>query len=59
MATKKIDADNGLLARERALDTLSQQNSGFLLRRLLLWLALMFIDLAPVLLKTFSPRHRL
>ncbi len=55
VATKKIDADNGLLARERALDTLSRQNSGFLLRRLLLWLALMFIDLAPVLLKTFSP----
>ena len=54
-ATKKINADNGLLARERALDTLSRQNSGFLLRRLLLWLALMFIDLAPVLLKTFSP----
>jgi hypothetical protein len=55
VATKKINADNGLLARERALDTLSRQNSGFLLRRLLLWLALMFIDLAPVLLKTFSP----
>jgi len=55
-ATKKIDADNGLLARERALDTLSRQNSGFLMRRLLLWSALMFIDLAPVLLKTFSPR---
>jgi serine/threonine protein kinase len=54
-ATKKINADNGLLARERALDTLSRQNSGFLMRRLLLWLALMFIDLAPVLLKTFSP----
>jgi len=54
-ATKKINADNGLLARERALDTLSRQNSGFLLRRLLLWSALMFIDLAPVLLKTFSP----
>jgi hypothetical protein len=54
-ATKKINADNGLLARERALDTLSRQNPGFLLRRLLLWLALMFIDLAPVLLKTFSP----
>ena len=54
-ATRKIDADNGLLARERALDTLSRQNPGFLLRRLLLWSALMFIDLAPVLLKTFSP----
>ena len=61
-ATQKIDkatatilADNGLLARERALDTLSRQNPGFLLRRLLLWMALMFIDLAPVLLKTFSP----
>jgi serine/threonine protein kinase len=54
-AAKKINADNGLLARERALDTLSRQNSGFLLRRLLLWSALMFIDLAPVLLKTFSP----
>jgi serine/threonine protein kinase len=54
-ATKTIDADNGLLARERALDTLTRQNPGFLLRRLLLWLALMFIDLAPVLLKTFSP----
>jgi serine/threonine protein kinase len=54
-AAKKIDADNGLLARERALDTLSRQNPGFLLRRLLLWMALMFIDLAPVLLKTFSP----
>jgi serine/threonine protein kinase len=54
-ATKKINADNGLLARERALDTLSRQNPGFLLRRLLLWSALMFIDLAPVLLKTFSP----
>jgi serine/threonine protein kinase len=55
-ATKTIDADNGLLARERALDTLSRKNPGFLLRRVLLWLALMFIDLAPVLLKTFSPR---
>jgi hypothetical protein len=54
-ATKTIDANNGLLARERALDTLTRQNSGFLLRRLLLWMALMFIDLAPVLLKTFSP----
>src|SRR5215467_10197835 len=54
-ATRKINADNGLLARERALDTLSRQNRGFLLRRLLLWSALMFIDLAPVLLKTFSP----
>ncbi len=54
-AAKTIDADNGLLARERALDTLTRQNSGFLLRRLLLWMALMFIDLAPVLLKTFSP----
>jgi hypothetical protein len=54
-ATKTIDADNGLLARERALDTLTKQNPGFLLRRLLLWMALMFIDLAPVLLKTFSP----
>jgi len=54
-ATKKINADNGLLARERALDTLSRQNPGFLMRRLLLWSALMFIDLAPVLLKTFSP----
>jgi len=55
VATQKINADNGLLARERALDTLSRQNPGFLLRRLLVWLALMFIDLAPVLLKTFSP----
>ena len=54
-AAKTIDANNGLLARERALDTLTRQNSGFLLRRLLLWMALMFIDLAPVLLKTFSP----
>ena len=54
-ATETINADNGLLARERALDTLSRQNPGFLLRRVLLWLALMFIDLAPVLLKTFSP----
>jgi hypothetical protein len=54
-ATKTIGANNGLLARERALDTLTRQNSGFLLRRLLLWMALMFIDLAPVLLKTFSP----
>ena len=54
-ATARIDADNGLLARERALDTLTRQNPGFLLRRVLLWLALMFIDLAPVLLKTFSP----
>ena len=54
-ATTTIDANNGLLARERALDTLTRQNPGFLLRRLLLWLALMFIDLAPVLLKTFSP----
>ena len=54
-ATTTIDADNGLLARERALDTLTKQNPGFLLRRLLLWMALMFIDLAPVLLKTFSP----
>jgi serine/threonine protein kinase len=54
-ATAAIDANNGLLARERALDTLTRQNPGFLLRRLLLWLALMFIDLAPVLLKTFSP----
>jgi serine/threonine protein kinase len=55
-ATKTIDADNGLLAREKALDTLSKRNPGFLLRRIMLWLALMFIDLAPVLLKTFSPR---
>ena len=55
VASTKINADNGLLARERALDTLSRQNPGFLLRRLLVWLALMFIDLAPVLLKTFSP----
>ncbi len=54
-AAQTINADNGLLARERALDTLTRQNPGFLLRRLLLWLALMFIDLAPVLLKTFSP----
>src|SRR5215471_20564406 len=54
-ATRTIDADNGLLARERAVDTLTRQNPGFLLRRLLLWMALMFIDLAPVLLKTFSP----
>jgi hypothetical protein len=54
-ATTTIDANTGLLARERALDTLTRQNSGFLLRRLLLWMALMFIDLAPVLLKTFSP----
>jgi serine/threonine protein kinase len=56
VATATVDADNGLLAREKALDTLSQQNPGFLLRRLVLWLALMFIDLTPVLLKTFSPR---
>ena len=54
-ATTAVDANNGLLARERALDTLTRQNPGFLLRRLLLWLALMFIDLVPVLLKTFSP----
>ncbi len=54
-ATARINADNGLLARERALDTLSRENPGFLLRRVLLWLALMFIDLVPVLLKTFSP----
>ena len=26
------------------------------MRRIILWLALMFVDLAPVLLKTFSPR---
>jgi serine/threonine protein kinase len=55
-ATRTVDADNGLLAREKALDTLSRQNPGFLLRRVILWLALMFIDLAPVLLKTFSPK---
>ena len=55
-ATKTVYSDNGLLAREKALDTLSQQNPGFLMRRIVLWLALMFIDLAPVLLKTFSPR---
>jgi serine/threonine protein kinase len=54
-ATKKIDSDNGLLAREEALDTLSKQNPGFLLRRIILWLALMFVDLVPVLLKTFAP----
>jgi serine/threonine protein kinase len=54
-ATAKIYANNGLLARERALSTLTRQNPGFLLRRLLVWLALMFIDLVPVLLKTFSP----
>ena len=54
-ATRKIYADNGLLARERALGTLTRQNPGFLLRRVLVWLALMFIDLMPVLLKTFSP----
>jgi serine/threonine protein kinase len=53
--TRTVDVDNGLLAREKALDTLSSQNSGFLLRRVILWLALMFIDLAPILLKTFSP----
>lgn len=55
-ATTTVYSDNGLLAREKALDTLSQQNSGFLMRRIILWLALMFVDLAPVLLKTFSPR---
>lgn len=55
-ATTAVYSDNGLLAREKALDTLSQQNSGFLLRRIVLWAALMFVDLAPVLLKTFSPR---
>ena len=55
-ATATVYFDNGLLAREKALDTLSQQNSGFLLRRIALWAALMFVDLAPVLLKTFSPR---
>jgi hypothetical protein len=55
-AAKTAYSDNGLLAREKALDTLSQQNRGFLLRRIVLWLALMFIDLAPVILKTFSPR---
>jgi serine/threonine protein kinase len=54
-ATAKVNADNGLLARERALGTLTAQNPGFALRRVLLWLALMFIDLVPVLLKTFSP----
>jgi serine/threonine protein kinase len=54
-AAKVIDADNGLLARERALDTLTRENPGFALRRIVLWLALMFFDLAPVLLKTFSP----
>jgi len=54
-AAAVIDANNGLLARERALDTLTRQNPGFLLRRVVLWLALMFFDLAPVLLKTFSP----
>jgi serine/threonine protein kinase len=54
-ASKVIDANNGLLARERALDTLTTENPGFFLRRLMVWLALMFFDLAPVLLKTFSP----
>ncbi|MEP7025653.1 MAG: DUF4407 domain-containing protein, partial [Actinomycetota bacterium] len=54
-ATAKINADNGLLAREKALGTLTRENPGFALRRILLWLALMFIDLVPVLLKTFSP----
>jgi serine/threonine protein kinase len=54
-ATAKVNADNGLLARERALGTLTRDNPGFALRRILLWLALMFIDLVPVLLKTFSP----
>jgi len=54
-AAKVIDANNGLLARERALDTLTRENPGFFLRRLVVWLALMFFDLAPVLLKTFSP----
>jgi serine/threonine protein kinase len=54
-AAKVIDANNGLLARERALDTLTRENPGFFLRRLMVWLALMFFDLAPVLLKTFSP----
>jgi len=54
-AAKVIDANNGLLARERALDTLTKENPGFFLRRLVVWLALMFFDLAPVLLKTFSP----
>jgi hypothetical protein len=55
-AAKTVYSDNGLLAREKALDKLSQQNPGFLLRRVVLWLALMFIDLTPVILKTFSPR---
>jgi len=54
-AAKVVDANNGLLARERALDTLTKENPGFFLRRLMVWLALMFFDLAPVLLKTFSP----
>jgi Domain of unknown function (DUF4407)/Protein kinase domain len=54
-AAEVIGANNGLLARERALDTLTRENPGFFLRRLMVWLALMFFDLAPVLLKTFSP----
>src|SRR5262249_4731668 len=54
-AAPGTDANNGLLARERALDTLTRENPGFFLRRLMVWLALMFFDLAPVLLKTFSP----
>ncbi len=54
-AATVIAANNGLLARERALDTLTRENPGFFLRRLMVWLALMFFDLAPVLLKTFSP----
>jgi len=56
-AAKVIDANNGLLARERALDTLTKENPGFFLRRLVVWLALMFFDLAPVLLAAHPLRR--
>jgi serine/threonine protein kinase len=51
----KVNADNGLLIQEQALSELTRHDGQLRLTRIFILLALMIVDLLPLLLKTLSP----
>jgi hypothetical protein len=54
--TARVNADNGLLAREHALSDLTRHDFSMRMTRLAIWFGIMLVDLLPLLLKSLSPR---
>jgi serine/threonine protein kinase len=56
--TARVEADNGLLAQERALSEVIAADSSLATRRWVLMGAILLVDLMPLLLTVLSPRSQ-